>query len=963
MTRRRSTSHFGVLPRLASPWATFLIPTILGALLLLGAVPTPAAAAPVYSYFPTASTTDGKMLVIAGEGLQTLAKTSVTVSFSAANTVSQFNVGVFDGASNTTWDMSTAAFPTQYTLYADPLGDGTGSTVIATWTDTMMSANAWTDFPITTTAAAKSPSGNYFYRLTCTATSPTLPQRNCFKVRVEGYTYIVPTTVFGFEGADGAGVNYDGTWDFYMFAPQDMSHLDVWDGDFDVTNDTDDPNTPAVPIRPPFDSGYAIAEGANPGNPPDDNTGNPTYMRSPNIRYDVITPDNTTYSNLNPSGNTEWELFRLDTTTNNPTVTDYQAPRLLSGLYKIHVTGVDLHNLDVFRFEYPLVGVDANGRPTIPPGPFLTTGTVFNDLNQNGVQQAGENGLSGVIVNLKDIVTGSIIAAASTDASGNYSFNTWNGTFDVVIDPSNISLGGALYAMSPTIPNPPTRRIIVANTNVTGVNYGYWLPPSPVLTVTPDQSGSIAPSSTIEYTYTVRNGTASSGTFDLTTSSTLGYTDRILNAARSVIGSVVLASGESTTVIVQVAVPSGATVGAVDVMRLTARRRASPNDSAKAIGVTTVADGLSIVANQSGNAMPGLSIDYLHTVTNSWPSTRTVTLGAASTNAFTSQFFEVGGSTPITTITVGPYGATHDIVCRVTAPAAAASGTVGVTTITATAPGSPADTVTDTTTVAMLDTYATNTYATPVDIFDRGSTVYARAAGLNSGWSCYFVWIDSSGAIVRTSANVAVPASGIITDQYPTVQTDSTGGWTVQVWRKPGGAATLQRQANFQVTANAGITRVSATDAATVGSLVAVTSSVVNRASTPILNSTMTYVIWWDTNGNGTFDSGDTYIDSAGAPHVWNGVAVVNTHVTSGVDVSGNNTWTDPVWSIANTQFPNQGNYHVTATWTDSGGVLIDRATNEFFSIPTLGWPLFALMLAGAIAFMWSRARKAGWTR
>lgn len=951
------------MPDIGTALAPSLIATCIAALLLLGAVPAPAAAAPVYSYFPSASATDGKMLCVAGQGLQTLSGQSVTVSFSVANAVSQFNVGFFDGASNSVWDMSTGAFPTQYTLYADPVGDGTGNTVVATWTDTQMTGNAWSDFPVTTTAAAKSPSGNYFYRLTCTGTSPATAQVNCFKVRVEGYTYIIPTTVFGFVGAYNGNVTtaatYDGSWDFFMYAPQDMTRLDIWDGDFDVANDTNDPNTPAG--IPAWDGGAAQAQGANPGNPADDNT-NGTYLRTPNVRYDVITPDNTTYSNLNPSGNTEWELFRLDTTTNNPTVTDHQPPRLLSGTYKIHLTGLDLHNIDAFRFVYPLVGVDAAGRPTVPPGPFLTSGTVFNDLNQNGTQQAGENGLSGVVVNLKDIATGSIIAAASTDASGNYSFNTWNGTFDVVVDPTNTNLGGSLYAMSPTLPNPPTRRVVVANANVTDVDYGYWLPPSPLLTVTPDQSGSIAPNSTIEYSYTVRNGTGTAGAFDLTTTSTLGYADRIWNASRSPITSVVLASGESTTVIVQVTVPAGAAVGSTDVMRLTARRRASPNDSASATGVTTVADGLSIVANQSGNALPGLTIDYVHTITNSWPSTRTVTLTAASTNSFTSQFFNVGGSTPITTVTVGPYGATYDIVCRVTAPAAAATGTVGVTTITATAAGSAADTVTDTTTVSMLDTYATATYATPVDLFDRGSTVYARAAGLTNAWTVYFVWLDSTGAIVRTSANVIVPASGIVTDQYPTVETDSTGNWTVQVWRKPAGAATLQRQTAFKVMANAGITKVSATDAATVGSLVAITSSVANRASNPILNSTMTYVIWWDTDGDGVFDNGDTYITSAGTPAVWNGVAAVSTHVTTGVDVAGNNVWTDPTWTMANTQFPNQGNYHVTATWTDSGGVLIDAATNEFFSIPTLGWPLFVLTLAGAMAFMWTRARKAGWT-
>jgi hypothetical protein len=190
-------------------------------------------------------------------------------------------------------------------------------------------------------------------------------------------------------------------------------------------------------------------------------------------------------------------------------------------------------------------------------------------------------------------------------------------------------------------------------------------------------------------------------------------------------------------------------------------------------------------------------------------------------------------------------------------------------------------------------------------------------------------------------------------DSYATTASDPTGtGWVVKV-RRSNAPGVYFSTATFEVRADADITRVSATNAPTTNSNVDVTAVAINHAASAIINSTMTYIIWWDENGDGVFNSGDTYVDSAGVPHSWNGVTTVSTHITAGVDVAGTSTWTQPPWSVNNGQFPHQGNYNVTATWTQSNGMVISSKTGQFFSIPALGWPIFALFLAFAGLIVW----------
>ena len=80
----------------------------------------------------------------------------------------------------------------------------------------------------------------------------------------------------------------------------------------------------------------------------------------------------------------------------------------------------------------------AKDNPTVDAGLFTPKGSigdyVWKDQNDNGVQDSGEPGVKGVIVQLLNPTTSAVLATDTTDASGLYSFpNLLSGTYQVKI--------------------------------------------------------------------------------------------------------------------------------------------------------------------------------------------------------------------------------------------------------------------------------------------------------------------------------------------------------------------------------------------------------------------------------------------------------------------------------------------------------------------------------------------------
>jgi len=157
-----------------------------------------------------------------------------------------------------------------------------------------------------------------------------------------------------------------------MNVPEGEDAIDVWDGDFDFGDelgtvfDTNDPNTPGDPFIPTWSIGTDVVfEGAAGSDPPDDFNSAQFVLRDPSINYLVIDPLGNQYFNDNPSGNTEWELFRMDTATSDPAITDFQAQSIPGGQWEVRLIGLDMSNLNslLLPFDLRTVRVDEPVEP------------------------------------------------------------------------------------------------------------------------------------------------------------------------------------------------------------------------------------------------------------------------------------------------------------------------------------------------------------------------------------------------------------------------------------------------------------------------------------------------------------------------------------------------------------------------------------------------------------------------
>src|SRR5215203_7356772 len=265
------------------------------AMMLLGGSP---AAAQVYNFLPSCDTTDARLLAISGSNLINLSENKLNLTVSVPAGTTSFQLGVFDGDAGALdllnvshWDTGVLAVY-EYTLYADPQANSTGTTLVQmtpgspSILSTAMADNAWSDFTITTSPAAQTPSGNYYYRLNIRLLNPALTTTNAFKLRsnavVSGTTINPVAQPFSYIAnlrgtADlqivypsfpaATPTRYDGTFPLYFDLPITKQELVLWDGDFDrgkfdgTDLDTDDPDTPNAPYLPPWATTSALPEG------------------------------------------------------------------------------------------------------------------------------------------------------------------------------------------------------------------------------------------------------------------------------------------------------------------------------------------------------------------------------------------------------------------------------------------------------------------------------------------------------------------------------------------------------------------------------------------------------------------------------------------------------------------------------------------------------------------------------
>ncbi len=413
MTRRvRLTTMFRRRVRLATAGCGAVAALWAGVGRSIDAVAASPTQAADHSCFPTC-VVDGRFLVVTGNDPTTLAASQVIIGLSfAAGGSGRGDFDLFDGDRDTTrWDVknppSNAAPPQlELELYTDPAGTGTGGSLVKKWAagEISFANNDWTGVSWPHAAEALSAAGpDQAYRYSLKI-SPAVPAEdagwNAFKIRTHG-TIQLPSQVFGFIASlvvpgdlpsiypnypDLARTSYDGSWSFKFRVPAGADNVTIFDGDMDygdaacAINDTDDRDSSGVP---PFGTG-AVAEGVaatglacskgtgmRTGLPAEDNASAafkrvPTLMGAAGkgIGYRIVAPDGQTFVNRNPSGNREWEQFKIvkvPSAAANACPTagfadhDCETTTLPEGLWEIQIDGMDMSNLNFlflnFRIE------------------------------------------------------------------------------------------------------------------------------------------------------------------------------------------------------------------------------------------------------------------------------------------------------------------------------------------------------------------------------------------------------------------------------------------------------------------------------------------------------------------------------------------------------------------------------------------------------------------------------------
>ncbi len=392
---------------------------------------------------PTCTENDGKFLSLPGQDMASFGGEKIVVWITVPGDWGAFEIGFFDGDSGKDgagninpvaghWDNTTTQ--ATYTLYADPVRNGQGNQQVAQWSSQDMPNNAWHNISVSTAVNARSPRGDYIYRLELTRPVQGIGI-NALKLRSNAWlstgqadlvnanfaivgmlgtmndVYILYPQFSGNWATIGESV-YAGDWQFYFYVPTDTVYLEIWDGDFDrgtfanAAADTDDPNTEG---KPPWASPYAVNEQARGRGNPADNFGNWLYRRGDPVWYEIVDPAGVPiFQNGNPgsagepSGTEEWEKYLITADTGQfpvPGAADASSSRIQPGLYHWDIHGLDLHNTVWIRADFEICAPEG-----CPPPPWCDTECAcprtigywknnFNKVinNKNGAQETRES--------------------------------------------------------------------------------------------------------------------------------------------------------------------------------------------------------------------------------------------------------------------------------------------------------------------------------------------------------------------------------------------------------------------------------------------------------------------------------------------------------------------------------------------------------------------------------------------
>jgi len=213
------------------------------------------------------------------------------------------------------------------------------------------------------------------------------------------------------------------------------------------------------------------------------------------------------------------------------------------------------------------------------------------------------------------------------------------------------------------------------------------------VSVDPDRTSGAAAGTDIIYEHVVANTGNVASRYQLTATSSRGWTVSLRQAdGVTPIEYVNLPPGGSVLIKAVLSIPGTAADGTRDTLSVMAHHVDAMNAitglaSDAATDITTVGP-LLVIPDRSGSITSGDTIEFVNTVMNNSASPYTVRLSATSKAGWVTEVLDASDTTPLTEITLGP-GESAAVVVRITTPTSTALGTVDVTTIEATVVGTP----------------------------------------------------------------------------------------------------------------------------------------------------------------------------------------------------------------------------------------------------------------------------------
>ena len=197
--------------------------------------------------------------------------------------------------------------------------------------------------------------------------------------------------------------------------------------------------------------------------------------------------------------------------------------------------------------------------------------------------------------------------------------------------------------------------------------------------VEPNGFASGLPGDTVTFAHWLTNTGTVADIYDLTAVSGNGWIATVTPAIVS------LPAGSAAPVTVTVAIPGASSNGSLDTTTITARSQAVPAIEDTAEDITLVrlpANGVLIAPDSVQTGLPGDTVTYQHTLTNTSTATHTFLINTQTSHAWPVVVM------PVRIDNVAP-GESHAVTVTVTIPGATANGAENFTAVVATAFGDP----------------------------------------------------------------------------------------------------------------------------------------------------------------------------------------------------------------------------------------------------------------------------------